>query len=79
MTDVEPDWAAHQRPVAHHPAGGAGLRAYGFGPDDPASVAAATLAGLVPDANGRLYPMAEARRVRLGRPHRPEGGPDAAA
>ncbi len=77
MPDTEPDWAAHHRPIVRHPAGGAGLRAHGFDPDDPASVAAATFAGLVPDAHGRTYEMAEGRRARLGRPRHPEGAPDA--
>ncbi len=71
----EPDFAAHHRPVVHHPAAGGGP----YDLDDPAGQAAAVHAGFIPDGRGRLYPMAEGRRARLGRPRRPEGGPDAAA
>ncbi len=69
----EPD-AVHPRPPVRHPAGGAGLRAHGFDDSDPASVAAAVFAGIVPDRDGRTYAMAAARR---GRRARPKGTPDA--
>jgi hypothetical protein len=64
----------YPRPVAHHPEGGGGE----FDLGDPAGQAAAVFAGLHPDAHGNVRPMAAHRRARLGRPRRPEGGPDAA-